>query len=616
MARKKGPGTGARGAAARRYGGRRAARALALAAVMLAGAAACGPSGEEIAYSALKQRIAAGQVAEVRVSMFAVEAVPTDAARAAGAPELWTAVPVPGDETLVALLDRHRVTYGGMAAGGGASPWVAVPVLVGIVLVVVGIVYVQKRVARKASGVDDMRVRDAAKARLGVDFADVAGVDEAKEELVEIVEFLKHPDRFARLGAKIPRGVLLVGPPGTGKTLLAKAVAGEAGVPFFSISGSEFVEVYVGVGASRVRKLFERAKSRAPCIVFIDELDAAGKRRGHGGVAGNDEREQTLNQLLVEMDGFDPNAGVVVMAATNRPEILDPALLRPGRFDRQVVVDRPDVKGREAILRVHARRVRLDPGVDLGEVARRTPGFVGADLANLLNEAALLAARRNRSAVTMQDIDAAADRVVAGLEKKGRLLHERERRIVAYHEAGHAVVAESVPTAEPVKKVSIIPRGAGALGYMQQLPEERLLLQQDELLDRLAVLLGGRAAERVVFDKVSTGASNDLERATELARRMVTEFGMSETLGPVAYARRESRFLHAGPGDGARATSEATAREIEMEVQAIVSAAFERARAILERRRAAFEAVAAHLLAHEVLERDELLRILEAERAA
>ncbi len=592
------------------------ARALAAALVATAAVAACGPRGEEIAYSALKERIEAGAVAEVRVSPYEIEAVSTEAARQAGAPDRWTATPVPGDDGLIELLERHGVAYDGVSMNQGASPWVAIPVMLGVLLVIGGILYLQKRMARKASGVDDIRVKDAAKVRLGVDFDDVAGADEAKEELVEVVEFLKHPERFARLGARIPKGVLLVGPPGTGKTLLARAVAGEAGVPFFSISGSEFVEVYVGVGASRVRKLFDRAKAKAPCIVFIDELDAAGKSRSHGGVAGNDEREQTLNQLLVEMDGFDPNSGVVVMAATNRPEILDPALLRPGRFDRQVLVDRPDRRGREAILRVHARRVRLSPDVDLAEVARRTPGFVGADLANLLNEAALLAARRNAPAVTMEDIDAAVDRVVAGLEKKGRLIHEREREIVAYHEAGHAVVAESVPAAEPVKKISIVPRGMGALGYMQQLPEERMLFQEDELHDRLAVLLGGRAAEQVVFGKVSTGASNDLERATDLARRMVCEFGMSATIGPVVYARQESRFLHTRAESGAVAASEATAREIEMEVQALVTGAFERACRILERRRPEFEAVARHLLEHEVMEREDLLRILEGARAA
>ncbi len=584
--------------------------------VALLGLAACGNVETEIAYSDLKRRIAAGEVAELRWSPYAMEAVPTEAARAAGAPELWTTTPVPSDEGLIELLERHQVTYGGLDANTGANPWVAVPLLLGGLLFIFLILHFQRRMAEKASGVDKMRVRDAARSDLGVDFADVAGVDEAKEELVEVVEFLKHPERFARLGARIPKGVLLVGPPGTGKTLLARAVAGEAGVPFFSISGSEFVEVYVGVGASRVRKLFERAKEKAPCIVFIDELDAAGKSRGHGGVAGNDEREQTLNQLLVEMDGFEANSGVVVMAATNRPEILDPALLRPGRFDRQVLVDRPDRQGREAILRVHARKIRLEPGVDLGVVAQRTPGFVGADLANVLNEAALLAARGRHSAVSMEHIDAAIDRVVAGLEKKGRLVNGREREIVAYHEAGHAVVAMSVPTAEPVKKVSIIPRGIGALGYMQQLPEERHLWQEDELLDRLAVLLGGRAAEQVVFGKVSTGASNDLERATDLARRMVCEFGMSRTLGPVAYAKQDTRFLHAGRADMSPVTSEATAREIEMEVHGIVTAAFERACAILERRRPGFERVARHLLEHEVMDGDELAEILEGAAAA
>src|SRR5690606_17535615 len=342
------------------------------------------------------------------------------------------------------------------------------------------------------------------------------------------------------------KGVLLVGPPGTGKTLLARAVAGEAGVTFFSISGSEFVEMFVGVGAARVRDLFEQAKANAPCIVFIDELDALGKARGVGGImGGHDEREQTLNQLLVEMDGFDPRTGVIIMAATNRPEILDPALLRPGRFDRQVVVDRPDKRGREAILRVHAAGIKLAPEVELSEVAKRTPGFVGADLANLLNEAALLAARRDKSAVTMEEIDEAIDRVVAGLEKKSRLIDERERRIVAYHEAGHAIVAERVETADPVHKISIIPRGVSALGYTQQLPtDDRYLLRHQELLDRLAVLLGGRAAEELVFGEVSTGAGNDLERASEIARRMVTEFGMSERLGPVHLSsRRTSLFL-------------------------------------------------------------------------
>src|SRR5690606_12081729 len=362
----------------------------------------------------------------------------------------------------------------------------------------------------------------------GITFDDVAGVDEAKLETVEIVEFLQNPEKFASLGAKIAKGVLLVGPPGTGKTLLARAVAGEAGVTFFSISGAEFVEMFVGVGAARVRDLFAQAKAQAPCIIFIDELDALGKARGAGGlIGGHDEREQTLNQLLVEMDGFDPRIGVIIMAATNRPEILDPALLRPGRFDRQVLVDRPDLAGRLAILKIHAEGIVLGPDVDLERRARRTPGFVGADLANLLNEAALLTARRNKEAVGMEEIDDAIDRIIAGLEKKNRLINSRERKIVAYHEAGHAIVAERVPTADPVHKISIIPRGVAALGYTQQLPtEDRYLLTKQELMDRIAVLLGGRVAEEIVFDEISTGAGNDLERVTDLARRMVMEYGM------------------------------------------------------------------------------------------
>jgi len=591
---------------------RRSGAALALALALSAGA--CSSGAEEIAYSELKQKIVAGQVESVMVSPYSIEAVPTAAARAAGAPEVWTAVPLADVDRLTELLDAHGVEYGGRRSTG-PNPFAVVGVLLLGGAVLVGVLQLQHRAARNASGVGGLRVRDASKGELTVDFADVAGADEAKEELVEVVEFLRDPGRFARLGARIPKGVLLVGPPGTGKTLLAKAVAGEAGVPFFSISGSEFVEMFVGVGASRVRKLFDKAKAKAPCIVFIDELDAAGKSRG-SGLVGNDEREQTLNQLLVEMDGFESTKGIVVMAATNRPEILDPALLRPGRFDRQVLVDRPDRGGREAILRVHARRIRLSDDVDLALVAERTPGFAGADLANLLNEAALLAARRGLPEVGIEEIDAAIDRVIAGLEKKSRLINEKERRIVAYHEAGHAVVAEHLEAAEPVKKVSIIPRGLGALGYMQQVPEERLLLQEDELEARLAVLLGGRAAEEIIFGQVSTGAANDLERATELARRMVCEFGMSSALGPVAFTRSGQRHLGGPRAEEPRLHSEATAREIDREVASIVADAAERARALLERHRASLEAVAEHLLEHEVLDRDELLAILGRSEAA
>jgi cell division protease FtsH len=440
----------------------------------------------------------------------------------------------------------------------------------------------------------------------------VAGVDEAKQETVEIVEFLKTPDKFAKLGAKIPKGVLLVGPPGTGKTLLARAVAGEAGVTFFQLSGAEFVEMFVGVGAARVRDLFAQAKAQAPCIIFIDELDALGKARTPGGVmGGNDEREQTLNQLLVEMDGFDPRMAVIIIAATNRPEILDPALLRPGRFDRQILVDRPDVKGRLAILRIHSDGVTLAPDVNLERIARRTPGFVGADLANLLNEAALLAARRDRADVSMKEVDDAIDRIVAGLEKKNRLINDKERTIVAYHEAGHAIVAERVPTADPVHKISIIPRGVAALGYTQQLPtEDRYLLTKQELMDRVAVLLGGRVAEEIVFNEISTGAGNDLERVTELARSMVMEYGMSREVGPINLSGpRRSQFL-GGEGEGGRSYSEETARLIDKEIHGIVDGTYNRVREILTRDRDVLETLSQALLEKEVVDESELRQIM------
>ncbi len=378
---------------------------------------------------------------------------------------------------------------------------------------------------------------------INIKFDDVAGIDEAKEELQEVIEFLKFPQKFQRLGGKIPKGVLLVGAPGTGKTLLAKAVAGEAGVPFFSMSGSDFVEMFVGVGAARVRDLFTQAQQKAPCIIFVDELDAIGKARGINPMGGHDEREQTLNQLLVEMDGFNTEKGVIIMAATNRPEILDPALLRPGRFDRHVMIDKPDVLGREAILKVHSKGVTLAPEVDLKVIAARTPGFVGADLANIVNEAALLAARKDKKEVDMKDFDEAIDRVIAGLEKKNRRMNEKEKEIVAYHEAGHAIVAEILPNADPVHKVSIIPRGIGALGYTQQLPtEDRYLMTKGELLDRMGVLLGGRIAEELHFKEISTGAQNDLLRATDIAERMVREYGMSD-LGVVTFEKRAAAFV-------------------------------------------------------------------------
>ena len=444
-------------------------------------------------------------------------------------------------------------------------------------------------------------------------FVDVAGADEAKAELQEIVDYLKTPDRFQNLGGRMPKGVLLIGPPGTGKTLLARAVAGEAGVPFFSISGSEFVEMFVGVGAARVRELFQQAREKAPCIIFIDELDAIGKARGGFTVGGHDEREQTLNQLLVEMDGFDPRVGVVILAATNRPEILDPALLRAGRFDRQVLVDRPDVNGREAILKIHAKKVKLSATVDLRVVAQKTPGFSGADLANIVNEAALLAARKNREAVEMDDLDEAVDRIIAGLEKKNRVINPKEKEIVAYHETGHALIAAFTQGADKVHKISIIPRGIGALGYTQQLPtEDRYLMTRQELLGKIDVLLGGRMAESIIFGDVSTGAHNDLQRATDVARAMAAEYGMGETLGLSTYPRQKQPvFLGADQmGYGAKEYSEATAAKLDEEVKGLMDKRAEHVRNILTEKREMLETIAKRLLNAEVMESDEFYRLV------
>ncbi|WP_074973203.1 ATP-dependent zinc metalloprotease FtsH [Nitrosospira multiformis] len=441
-----------------------------------------------------------------------------------------------------------------------------------------------------------------------VTFADVAGVDEAKEELEEVINFLKDPAGYSRLGGRVPKGILLVGPPGTGKTLLARAVAGEANVPFFSISGSEFVEMFVGVGAARVRDLFEQARQMAPAIIFIDELDSLGRARGAYGLGGHDEKEQTLNQLLAELDGFDPKSGVVLLAATNRPEILDPALLRAGRFDRQVLVDRPDKLGREQILAVHLKKVKLDPDVKKEQVAALTPGFTGADLANLVNEAALLATRRNGAAVTMGDFNNAILRVVAGLEKRNRLLNPEERRVVAFHELGHAMVALALPGTDAVHKVSIIPRGIGALGYTVQRPtEDRFLMTRAELENKMAVMMGGRAAERVVFNEISTGASDDIVRATDLARAMVLRYGMTEALGNVAYDRERSQFLQPGiPMPQSRDYSEDTANTVDNTVRALVDGALERAIEILKNNRALLDRTAEELLQAETLNEPEI----------
>lgn len=447
-----------------------------------------------------------------------------------------------------------------------------------------------------------------------ITFDDVAGVDEAKEELQEIIEYLRFPQKFLDLGGRIPKGILLVGPPGTGKTLLAKAVAGEAKVPFFSLSGSDFVEMFVGVGASRVRDLFSQAQQKAPCIIFIDELDAIGKARGTNPLSSNDEREQTLNQLLSEMDGFDTKTGVIIVGATNRPEILDPALLRAGRFDRHVLVDRPDIKGREEILSVHIKEVKLAEGVDLSVIAARTPGFVGADLANLINEAALLTARKGKNAVTMEEFEESIDRVVAGLEKKKKVMSVKEREIVAYHETGHALIAEFLETTDPVHKISIIPRGIAALGYTLQLPtEDRYLMTRRELIDRMCVLMGGRVAEEVVFDEISTGAQNDLARATDIAKSMVKEYGMSDKLGHMTFEHeRKPLFLDLGrQGFGEKDYSEETAREIDNEVHGIIEHAYTKVKTLLTEKREILITVAKILLERETIDGDELRAILK-----
>ncbi len=488
------------------------------------------------------------------------------------------------------------------------------PLLLLTVLLIVFFVIMMRRLTGAGSPMSFGRSRGKLYAQedLGVTFNDVAGIDEAVEEVKEVVDFLSHPEKYQKLGGRIPKGVLLVGPPGTGKTLLAKAVAGEAGVPFFSLSGSDFVEMFVGVGAARVRDMFSQAEAKAPCIIFIDELDALGKTRGNSAIGGHDEREQTLNALLVEMDGFASNAGVIVMAATNRPETLDQALMRPGRFDRHVLVDRPDIRGREAILKVHVKQVKLDESVELSDIAGITPGFVGADLANLVNEGALLAARAEKTKVGMQEFNEGVERVTAGLEKKLRVMRLDEKHRVAFHEAGHALVAFSLPDTDPVHKVSIIPRGLAALGYTMQRPDgDRFLMTQTELESRIQVLLAGTMAEELVYTDISTGAQNDLERATEIARSMVMEYGMSR-MGRVNYRDSNTSPFLAGAGEETnRSHSERTSREIDEEVKRIIDESLEKVRHILEVRRNALDKLTARLIEIESVDADELKRIID-----
>ena len=583
------------------------------------------PEGKEVPYSQFIEQVKNNQVEEVTIGPERIEyKLKPDAVEEENAPRVRQTFNVPSDRDLTEVLEANNVEYSGEPAGGaagwlvGALSWVLPPLLF------FGLAYflfnrAQGGASNPIMSVGKSKARIYSEGDTGFTFSDIAGVDEAKEELKEVVDYLKNATKYSRLGAKIPKGVLLVGPPGTGKTLLAKAVAGEANVPFFSISGSEFIEMFVGVGASRVRDLFQQAQQQAPCIIFIDELDALGKSRGGNGAmtggGGNDEQEQTLNQLLNEMDGFDANTGVIVLAATNRPEVLDPALQRPGRFDRQVGVDRPDKKGRKEILEVHVPNIKLAEDVDLSLIAGRTPGFAGADLANLVNEAALLAARNNHEYVTSADFDEALERVIAGLEKKSRVLQEEEKTTVAYHEVGHAMVGSLMPGAGRVEKISIVPRGAGALGYTLQLPEEdRFLVAEDEIRGRIAIMLAGRSAEEVVFGKVSTGASDDIQKATDLAERCVTLYGMSDRLGPIAFEKPQQQYIP-GLSSPRRSVGPQVTAAIDDEVKRIVEDAHTIAQHILGENREVLEATAQSLLEAEVLDGQNLTEKLAQVKA-
>jgi cell division protease FtsH len=565
---------------------------------------------EPIAYSQFEQELKAGRVKDIAISNNIIQGTYKEAKPDKRTRFVTTRV----DPDLAKELSQYDVQFTGVVENTffrDILSWVA-PALVFFAIWM----FLAKRMAGQGGLGGSFLSIGKSKAKVYVEtdtkvtFEDVAGVDEAKEELKEVVGFLKDPQRYTRLGGHIPKGVLLIGPPGTGKTLLARAVAGEAGVAFFSINGSEFVEMFVGVGAARVRDLFEQARTRAPAIIFIDELDALGRARGAYGLGGHDEKEQTLNQLLVEMDGFDTSQGLILLAATNRPEILDPALLRAGRFDRQVLVDRPDKLGRVQILKVHVRKVLLEPDADLDKVAALTPGFTGADLANLVNEATLVATRRGANAVALADFTAAVERIVAGLEKKSRILNPREREIVAHHEMGHALVALALPGADPVHKVSIIPRGVGALGYTIQRPtEDRFLMTREELENKMAVLLGGRASEHLIYGHYSTGAADDLAKVTDIARSMVVRYGMEEKLGNLSYQEEPSPFLPTMQAPPPRQYSDETAREIDHAVRALSKAAFARAVAILTENRDVLEDAAQQLLKKETLAEDEIAEI-------
>jgi len=567
------------------------------------------PRIEHIPYSYLKQLVKENKIKAVAIGENVIKAIPEDTEEY----QLLVTTPVE-DPGLIKELEEYGVEYTGMHESSfmrNFFSWV-LPLLLFFFLWI--IIFKKMGPGAEVMTFGKSKVKLYAEDEVKVTFKDVAGVDEAKEELQEIVEFLKNPQKFHQLGGKFPKGVLLVGPPGTGKTLLARAVAGESKTPFFYISGSSFVEMFVGVGAARVRDLFTQAMDKAPCIIFIDELDAIGKARSLGPTT-NDEREQTLNQLLVEMDGFDSQRGVIIMAATNRPEILDPALLRPGRFDRQILVDKPNIKGREEILKVHTKKVKLSKNVNLKLIAATTAGFAGADLANIVNEATILAVRKGKKEVGMEEFEEAIERMLTGLEKKNQLINKKEREIVAYHETGHAIIAETLPTAEPVHKISIIPRGIGALGYTLQLPtEDRYLMTKKELLDKLGVLLGGRAAEEIIFGETSTGAQNDLQRTTDIARKMVVNYGMSEILGPITFSKEQgSTFLQPEISPYKNSYSEETAREIDEEVKKIVKQVYQKVKQILTNKKKTLQKISHLLLEKEVIEGEELKKLLKQE---
>ncbi len=584
---------------------------------------------QTIEFSEFKQKVVSGEIKRVELgdsyyvgspltrSQLTTKNAPISGDQTNG--PVYRTVPV-DDSGFIALLDRQGVEYYtrpvsfGEMFGSVLLTWILpFGLMIGLWW------FLSNRMRSGAGGVMQFGKNKAqliSEGNTGVKFKDVAGADEAKEELVEVVDFLRNSTRFDEIGGKVPKGALLVGPPGTGKTMLAKAVAGEAGVPFFKMSGADFVELFVGVGAARVRDLFKEARKNAPCIIFIDELDAIGKSRGVS-ISGNDEREQTLNQLLVEMDGFDSKGGVIILGATNRPEILDPALLRPGRFDRQILVDRPDLEGRKAILQIHSKSVKIDESVDYRKIAAATVGFSGADLANLVNEAAILAVRNDRKTVIQKDFTEAIEKTVAGLEKKSRVINEKEKEIVAYHETGHALVAALTPDSDPVQKISIVPRGLAALGYTMQLPsEDRFLITEEELLGRVDVLLGGRAAEQIIFGKVSNGASNDLSRATDIIRKMITEYGMSERFKNVYLGSNQTSYLGNTPTSGRKEYSESTQNYIDEEITKTIDARYERTLAMLKNNSDLLHKVAKKLLEVEVLEADEFQSLIKTQSSA